>query len=126
MPQFEQNITLQENALRILTGTLPGKVERSTTLEQIPVPAGLYAGVPSAILSRRPDVKSAELSLVVADASLSLLPPLKIFAPWAVSSAFQDDFGANQIGHGLHYAGKVARRVRPERYLRAMQQMDGA
>jgi len=91
VPQFEQNITLQENALRILTGTLPGKVERSTTLEQIPVPAGLYAGVPSAILSRRPDVKSAELSLVIANANVgiskaAMYPSLSITADGGLNS----------------------------------------
>jgi multidrug efflux system outer membrane protein len=31
VPQFEQNITIQENALRILTGALPDRIERSAT-----------------------------------------------------------------------------------------------
>ncbi len=91
VPQFEQNITLQENALRILTGTLPGKVERNTTLEQIPVPADLNSGVPSAILSRRPDVKSAELSLVIANANVgiskaAMYPALSITADGGLNS----------------------------------------
>lgn len=91
VPQFEQNIILQENALRILTGTLPGKVERNTTLEQIPVPADLNAGVPSAILSRRPDVKSAELSLVIANANVgiskaAMYPALRITADGGLNS----------------------------------------
>jgi len=91
VPQFEQNITMQENALRILTGTLPGKVERHTTLEQIPVPAGINAGVPSAILSRRPDVKSAELSLVIANANVgiskaAMYPALSITADGGLNS----------------------------------------
>jgi multidrug efflux system outer membrane protein len=32
VPQFEQNITIQENALRILTGALPDRIERTNTL----------------------------------------------------------------------------------------------
>jgi multidrug efflux system outer membrane protein len=32
VPQFEQNIAIQENALRILTGELPDKIARSCKL----------------------------------------------------------------------------------------------
>jgi multidrug efflux system outer membrane protein len=91
VPQFEQNITIQENALRILTGSLPGKIERNETLDQIPVSASLSAGVPSAILSRRPDVKSAELSLVMANANVginkaAMYPALRITADGGLNS----------------------------------------
>jgi NodT family efflux transporter outer membrane factor (OMF) lipoprotein len=91
VPQFEQNITIQENALRILTGSLPGKVERNKTLDQIPVSESLSAGVPSAILSRRPDVKSAELSLVIANANVginkaAMYPALRITADGGLNS----------------------------------------
>ncbi|WP_285056889.1 efflux transporter outer membrane subunit [Pedobacter ginsengisoli] len=85
IPQLEQNITLQENALRILTGQLPGAVERLSSLEKTKVPVHLSAGLPSAMVSRRPDVKSAELSLAVANAKVgvskaSLYPSLSITA----------------------------------------------
>ncbi|MDB4904375.1 MAG: transporter [Mucilaginibacter sp.] len=91
VPQFEQNTVIQENALRILTGSLPGKIERNKTLDQIPVPASLSAGVPSAILSRRPDVKSAELSLVMANANVginkaAMYPALRITADGGLNS----------------------------------------
>lgn len=91
VPQFEQNITIQENALRMLTGSLPGKIERNETLDQIPVSASLFAGVPSAILSRRPDVKSAELSLVMANANVginkaAMYPALRITADGGLNS----------------------------------------
>ena len=91
IPQFEQNIAIQENALRILTGNLPGKIETATTLDQIQFPDNLSAGVPSALLSRRPDVKSAELSLEIADAKVginkaSMYPDLRITASGGVNS----------------------------------------
>jgi multidrug efflux system outer membrane protein len=38
VPQFEQNITIQENALRILTGALPDRIERSQYLDNLAVP----------------------------------------------------------------------------------------
>jgi multidrug efflux system outer membrane protein len=91
IPQFEQNITIQENALRILTGDLPGKIETASTLDQIQFPDNLSAGVPSALLSRRPDVRSAELSLQIANAKVginkaSMYPALRITASGGVNS----------------------------------------
>ncbi len=91
VPQFEQNIALQENALSILAGQLPEKITRSTTLDQITMPANLSTGIPSAMVSRRPDVQSAELALVVANANVginkaSMYPALRITADGGVNS----------------------------------------
>ncbi|MBD1394826.1 TolC family protein [Mucilaginibacter glaciei] len=91
VPQFEQNITIQENALRILAGSLPDKIERSATIDQLEVPATLSAGIPSAMVSRRPDVRSAELQLVIANANVGLskaemYPALRISAQGGVNS----------------------------------------
>jgi multidrug efflux system outer membrane protein len=91
VPQFEQNITIQENALRILTGALPDKIERSATLDQLNVPENLSAGLPSTIVSRRPDVKTAELALVIANGKVGLskaemYPALRISATGGVNS----------------------------------------
>ncbi|MDN5288843.1 MAG: transporter [Mucilaginibacter sp.] len=85
VPQFEQNIAIQENALKILTGSLPDKIERNTILDQLTIPDNLSAGVPSAIVSRRPDVKTSELALTIANANVgitkaSLYPALTITA----------------------------------------------
>ncbi|MFA6083144.1 TolC family protein [Mucilaginibacter sp.] len=91
VPQFEQNITIQENALRILAGQLPDKIERSATLDQLTVPENLSAGMPSAIVSRRPDVKTAELALVIANSKVGIskadmYPALRISASGGVNS----------------------------------------
>ena len=91
VPQFEQSIAIQENALRILTGDLPGSIERNSNLDQITLPANISSGVPSALVSRRPDVKSAELSLEVANAQVgiskaSLYPVLNITATGGINS----------------------------------------
>jgi multidrug efflux system outer membrane protein len=91
IPQFEQNITIQENALRILAGELPGSIARNTTLDQIKFADNLSAGVPSALVSRRPDVKSAELALVIANANVGvtkayMYPALRITASGGLNS----------------------------------------
>jgi multidrug efflux system outer membrane protein len=59
VPQFEQNISIQENALRILTGSLPDRIERSNTLDNLQIADNLPSGLPSAIVSRRPGCKNS-------------------------------------------------------------------
>lgn len=91
VPEFEQNITIQENALRILTGELPDKIARSAKLDDLTVPEAMSAGVPSAIISRRPDVKSSELALHIANANVGIskaemYPALRITAQGGVNS----------------------------------------
>lgn len=72
VPQLEKQISIQENALRILTGALPDKVKRNTLLSQATIGESLSAGVPSELLRRRPDVKVAELDLVRANAQVGI------------------------------------------------------
>ena len=91
VPQFEQDITLQENALQILAGQLPGKVERNAKLNDISFNENLSAGLPSAIVSRRPDVRSQELALTIANANVginkaAMYPALRITAEGGINS----------------------------------------
>ncbi len=91
VPQFERDITLQENALQILTGQLPGKVERSSSLNNIVFADNLSAGIPSALVSRRPDVRSQELALTIANAKVGInksemYPALRITAEGGINS----------------------------------------
>jgi multidrug efflux system outer membrane protein len=91
IPEFEQNIAVQENALRILTGAIPSSITVSTTLDAITVPDNLSTGVPSTMVSRRPDVRSAELALTIANANVginkaAMYPALRITATGGVNS----------------------------------------
>jgi outer membrane protein TolC len=72
IPQLEQSIALQENALQILTGSLPGTINRNAVLNDIIISDTLSTGLPAAIVSRRPDVRSAELSLVALNARVGI------------------------------------------------------
>jgi len=91
VPQFEQNIAIQENALRILTGDLPDKIARNAILDQLAVPENLATGVPAALVGRRPDVKGYELALNIANANVginkaAMYPALRITASGGVNS----------------------------------------
>ncbi len=54
IPQLQQSILLQEDALNILTGSLPDNIVRGKTLDEVPVRDAVAAGVPAQLLSRRP------------------------------------------------------------------------
>ena len=91
VPQFEQSIAIQENALRILTGELPDKIARSSRLDQLTIPENLATGVPASVVSRRPDVRNSELALVMANANVginkaAMYPALRITASGGVNS----------------------------------------
>lgn len=91
IPQLEQDIAIQENALQTLTGQLPGRVERQATLTDLAVPDQLNTGLPVAVVSRRPDVREGELALVAANAQVgiaqaNMYPALTITAGTGVES----------------------------------------
>ncbi len=85
IPSLEQNINIQENALSMLAGQLPAAIIRQGSLDQARFPTQLSAGIPAALLAQRPDVRSAELALDLANARVgvakaSMYPSLNISA----------------------------------------------
>jgi len=91
IPQLEQSIALQENALQVLTGQLPGPITRNTLLNEFSIADYLSAGLPVAMVSRRPDVRSAELALIIANtqigiAQANMYPALNISAGGGLES----------------------------------------
>jgi outer membrane protein, multidrug efflux system len=91
IPLLEQNIAIQENALSVLTGSFPDSKQRSIRLSALDVKNNTAIGIPSSLVSRRPDVKSAELALKAANASVgitkaNLYPALRITAQGGVNS----------------------------------------
>ncbi|MCD0468851.1 TolC family protein [Flavobacterium sp. JAS] len=91
IPLLEQNIAIQENALSVLTGSFPNSKTRSVRLSTLEVKNNSAIGIPSSLVSRRPDVKSAELALKVANANVGiskadLYPALRITAQGGVNS----------------------------------------
>ena len=72
IPQIEQDIVVFENSLQLLTGQYPDTIMRSISLSDIGLPTNLSAGLPVAMVARRPDVRMAELSLVAANAEIGI------------------------------------------------------
>lgn len=91
IPLIEQNIAIQENALSVLTGSFPSAKERNTLLTTIAIKNNTAIGIPSSLVSRRPDVKSTELALKAANANVGitkadLYPTLRITAQGGLNS----------------------------------------
>ena len=91
IPQLEQDIALQENALQLLTGQMPDKISRTARLTDFDAKDSLATGVPAALISRRPDVRAAELAVLIANARLgvaqaNMYPSLTISASGGIES----------------------------------------
>ena len=61
-----------EHALSVLLGRNPGPVARTVRLDALAPPAQALAGLPSALLQRRPDIRAAEESLRGAAANVDV------------------------------------------------------
>ena len=70
IPELERQIAIQENQINLLLGRNPGPIPRGTVLTEQYYPPSVPAGLPSALLERRPDVKGAEDLLVAANADI--------------------------------------------------------
>ena len=68
IPLFERQIEALENNLNLLLGRNPGPIPRGQNLSAQPVPPEVPAGLPSALLQRRPDIREAEQNLVATNA----------------------------------------------------------
>jgi outer membrane protein, multidrug efflux system len=123
IPQLQQDIVMQQNALQVLTGQFPGGIARSAALTDIHFRDELPAGLPAALLSRRPDVRAAELSLVAANAQVGIskaqmYPGLNITAGGGVESyQFKNWFNIPNSLFGLA-AGAIAQPVFNRRRLK--------
>ncbi len=74
---LENSVSATETALAVLTGKSPrdivtGTVERGLAVDAVPVPPSVPAGLPSALLERRPDLVQAEQQLAAASARIGV------------------------------------------------------
>jgi len=72
VPDLERRIAQNENALSVLLGRNPGPIARGTPLDGQRLPPAVPAGLPSALLERRPDIRQAEQTLVAANARIGV------------------------------------------------------
>src|SRR5690606_5748448 len=64
--EIHQKITETENSLSILTGRFPGHIPRSSQAFQAMALDSIDVGLPSQLMTNRPDIRQAELALAAA------------------------------------------------------------
>ncbi|MCI0623297.1 MAG: efflux transporter outer membrane subunit [Acidobacteria bacterium] len=72
IPNTEQLIELTENQIGLLLGRSPGAIARGRPLTEQEQPPSVPPGLPSSLLERRPDIRSAEQNLVAANAIIGV------------------------------------------------------
>jgi multidrug efflux system outer membrane protein len=68
IPSIHEEISVHENQLSLLLGRDPGPIQRPSPLSEDMLPPRVPAGLPSALLERRPDVRETEQLLRSANA----------------------------------------------------------
>ena len=121
MPQIEQQIQQEENAMNLLLGGNPGPVARPGPSALTPPPQDLPTGLPTQLLERRPDIQQAEATLIAANAQIGVaraqfFPQLSISASGGVggdslSSIFSPDgktiYGLGSLAQPLFEGGRL-------------------
>ena len=72
IPDLERRIEQQENFISTLLGENPNAVPRGRKLTDEPHAPEVPAGLPSALLERRPDIRQAEQQLVAFNAQIGV------------------------------------------------------
>jgi len=124
---LERRIAQQEDLLSILAGNNPGPISpRGKELTEQPHAPAVPAGLPSALLGRRPDIRQSEQFLVAANARIGVaraayFPDISLTAaPGFQSSALQSLFNgssglwtfAGTVSQPIFNAGKLRSNVR--------------
>jgi outer membrane protein, multidrug efflux system len=114
---LKQGIEQTENQISILLGRNPGPILRGLPLTQQPHMPEVPAGLPSAILERRPDVLQAEQSLVASNANVGVakaayFPQFSLTGAFGVqSSALEGFLGGGLTTAAWSLAGQVAQPI---------------
>jgi NodT family efflux transporter outer membrane factor (OMF) lipoprotein len=72
IPTLQQEIEQTENQISLLLGKNPGEILRGRSLTEQEMAPGVPAGLPSALLERRPDIRAAEQNLIAANAQIGV------------------------------------------------------
>ncbi len=104
LPQLEQQVQQQENALSYLLGANPGPVAHTDPNALTPPPQDVPTGIPSKLLARRPDIQQAEQTLIEANAQIGVaraqfFPQLSITASAGL--------GGNEFSNLFDISGKT-------------------
>lgn len=103
IPDLERQISEMENALSLLVGRNPGEITRHRGDDEPALPA-IPGGVPSDVLSRRPDVLEAEQNLISANAAIgvakaALFPSISLTGLLGFASSDLDTLTKRDASH---------------------------
>ena len=111
VPDLERRIEQQENFISTLLGQNPGTVARGLKLTEQPHMPRVPAGLPSALLERRPDIRQAEQQLIAFNAQIGVakaayFPQIALtgdagFQSPALTSLFNGPAGFFSLGGSL-------------------------
>lgn len=104
IPQIEQNIQQQENALRFLLGQTPGPIRHTAAGALAGPPPDLPPGLPSQLLERRPDIQQSEQQLVAANAQIGVARA-QFFPQISISASA--GLGGNEFSNLFDPAGRT-------------------
>ena len=100
IPDLERQIGQKEHQLSLLMGRNPAPIIRGTSLRDQPLPPAVPAGLPSALLERRPDIVEAEQRLVAANAKIGVAK-----AAFFPQISLTGNFGAQSLQFSELFAG---------------------
>jgi multidrug efflux system outer membrane protein len=78
IPLYESQIANTENALSILLGRMPAAVPTGAKLQDQALPPDIPAGIPAAVLTRRPDIAQAMYALQAQNARIGVAQALRL------------------------------------------------
>jgi len=125
VPRYQRKVANTENLLSVLLGRNPGAIPRGKTIDELILPP-IPEGVPSTLLARRPDIRSAEQKLIAANALIGVaraqyFPTISLtgilgFASDSLSSLFGNatsiwKIGGNALGP-IFAGGRISAQVR--------------
>jgi outer membrane protein, multidrug efflux system len=125
IPDLERLIALKENQISLLMGQNPGAIETRVRITEEAIPLDIPAGLPSTLLERRPDVRSAAQTVRAANARIGIaqsafLPAIglttfsgKLSTPLSELSSGNTNawsIGSRAAGPIFHFGGINARK----------------
>lgn len=77
IPVYKRSIAFAENALSILIGENPREIITNTKIENVSIPKSIPVGLPSQLLTRRPDILEAEQMVVAQNARIGVAQAMR-------------------------------------------------
>lgn len=98
IPELEQKIAVQENALRLLVGKMPDTILRNNDIDSVlSKTESITLGTPIEVIKNRPDIRQSEFSLMAANANANVqqamrYPNLTLGAAIGTNSMFWENW----------------------------------